>query len=300
MTTWQLTPDRVPLWRDAFTLQLGAGGDLVLRDPAPWQERVVAALETGIERASLESLAAQAGVGREELDAFLARLRTAVVRVAPPRQLAVIAAAGVPDRVVGDVLDALDGSGWRARWLTPAARVRAETEPIARAPVIVLASHAVPPHLCAALQRDDVLHLPIVFTPAGADIGPLMVPGRTACVSCLTAHERDRDPAWPALAMQLLDRRAPRVPLAIAAEAAALAVRLLEDDAEPGDEPERSRSVRLGARSRRLWRSHRPHAECLCRLDRAVPRSPRGTATAAAASAPSPAPTTATAFARPA
>lgn len=299
MTLVRLAPDRVPLWRDEATLQLGRRGDVVLREPEPWQERVLDALESGVEDDALGRLAARTGVDRERLEALLAQIAPALERVEAPRRLAVIAAPGVPDRLVADVLDGLDGSDWRAEWVTP------EAPPIAvrdgrpeRIPVVVVAVHTVPPHLCAALQRDDVPHLPIVFTAAGADVGPVVLPGRTACVSCLAAHERDLDPAWPVIATQLLTRRAPRVPLAIAAEAAALAARLLDERPEPGADASRSRSVRLGERSRRRWRSHRPHAECLCRLDPVAPRSRRGSATADAGSARIPEPTTTTAFAR--
>jgi bacteriocin biosynthesis cyclodehydratase domain-containing protein len=38
---------------------------------------------------------------------------------------------------------------------------------------------------------------------ATAWIGPLVLPGRTACLRCVDAHRRDRDPAWPAVAAQL-------------------------------------------------------------------------------------------------
>ena len=33
--------------------------------------------------------------------------------------------------------------------------------------------------------------------------GPLVIPGRTSCLRCADLHRTDRDPAWPALAVQL-------------------------------------------------------------------------------------------------
>lgn len=301
MTLLRLAPDCVPLWRDDATLQLGRGSAVVLRDPQPWQERVLDALERGVDAADLAALARGARADRGELDAFLDRLSGALERVDAPRPLAVLAAPGAPDRLVSDVLEGFAGSGWRARWIAPGeAPVEVRDGRTERLPVAVIAAHAIPPHVGAALQREDAPHLPIVFSAAGADVGPLVLPGRTACLSCLAAHERDRDEAWPAFQVQLLSRRAPDVPLAIATEAASLAARLLDEAAAGGDAGGRSRSVSVGERSRRRWRSHRPHAECLCRLAPAAPRSRRGSATAAAASAPTRAPTTATGFARPA
>lgn len=37
-------------------------------------------------------------------------------------------------------------------------------------------------------------------------VGPLVLPGRSPCLRCLDLARRDRDPAWPALAAQLLPR----------------------------------------------------------------------------------------------
>ncbi len=301
MTPLRLDPAHVPLWRDGSTLQFGREGAVVLHDPAPWQERILTELERGADPGRLERLAAALRVPREALEALLDRLSPVLRREDEPRRVAVIAADGFPERAVHDVLDALEGCGCEPAWIAPGqppAVVRDGR--IERIPVLLLAAHAVAPYLWAALQRADAPHLPIVFAGGRADIGPLVLPGRTACLGCLALHDRDGDPAWPTLAAQLLARRAPEIPLPLAVEAAALAARLLDDEPEPG-RSERSRSVRIGADSRRRWRSHRPHAECLCRLmpdeDR---RSPSGSATAGAPCGPSPATTTATAFARPA
>ncbi len=34
-------------------------------------------------------------------------------------------------------------------------------------------------------------------------VGPLVLPGFTSCLRCADLHRRDRDPAWPALSVQL-------------------------------------------------------------------------------------------------
>jgi hypothetical protein len=53
------------------------------------------------------------------------------------------------------------------------------------------------------LVRAGVPHLPLVVLDATAWIGPLVLPGRTACLRCVDAHRRDRDPAWSSVAAQL-------------------------------------------------------------------------------------------------
>jgi len=304
MTLLRLDPECMPLWRDGTTLQFGTRAVAALRDPAPWQERVIAQLERGVEAAHLEAVAAAHRVPPGAVAELLELLAPALRTVDPKPEAAVVAADGVSARLVGDVIEGLEGSGWDATWCAPGeapSRVRDGRD--APLPVVLLAAHALPPHLWTPLLRDDVPHLPVVFSGSGATVGPLVLPGRTACLSCLAAHERERDPAWPTLVTQLLARPAPEVPLPLAMEATSLAARLLaEMRAADPHASERSRSVRIGDRTRRLWRSHRPHAECLCRsaLLTGVRRSPSGSATAAEASVPSPAPTTATAFARPA
>lgn len=48
--------------------------------------------------------------------------------------------------------------------------------------------------------------VPHLAAVAGADravVGPLVVPGRSACLRCLELHRTDRDPLWPTVAAQL-------------------------------------------------------------------------------------------------
>ena len=54
-------------------------------------------------------------------------------------------------------------------------------------------------------------------------VGPLVLPGRTACGECLGLRLADRDPAWPRLLAQLRSGRQPAVPACDVAQAAAVA-----------------------------------------------------------------------------
>ncbi len=51
----------------------------------------------------------------------------------------------------------------------------------------------------------DVPHLNINFDLYEAQISPIVFPGVTPCLNCLTESNVDEDPAWPALASQLID-----------------------------------------------------------------------------------------------
>jgi hypothetical protein len=49
----------------------------------------------------------------------------------------------------------------------------------------------------------DTSYLGIVTDEKGIDIGPLVVPGKTACETCVGMSRTERDPWWPRLALQL-------------------------------------------------------------------------------------------------
>ena len=46
-------------------------------------------------------------------------------------------------------------------------------------------------------------HLPVAVTADAARVGPLVLPGRSACLWCLDQRHRERDVAWPALVDQV-------------------------------------------------------------------------------------------------
>lgn len=296
MTFLRLDPAHPALWRDETTLQLGAHPIVTVRDPAPWQERVLDAMEHGVDSGTLERLTAALDVPASELERFLVLLEGALHRPAAARSVQLRAADGVDATTCSDVAEALGAAGIAATWAASGA-------PSAGEAVVLIAQHHVPPHVPAQLMAADATHVPVVFDGGGVTVGPVVEPGRTACLACLAAHERDRDPAWPALVAQLVARRPVAVPRARAMEAGMLVARLLRD--RTGSRVSASTSVHSSGDARRAWRSHRPHPECLCRPATAVPeraadRSRRGTATAPAPLVPLPTaePTRSTGFAR--
>jgi hypothetical protein len=307
MTILRLDPALPALWRDERTLQLGAHAVVTLPDPPPWQQRVLHAMERGVAPGTLARLTAALDVPPAELEAFLVLVNAALARPQEVPRISLWAADGVDATTCTDVAEALGAAGFAATWPPTGAAVDADA-------VVLLAQHHVPPHLPARLMAGDVAHLPVVFDGGGATVGPLVAPGRTACLACLAAHERDRDPAWPAIAAQLVGRRPVPVPRPRAMEAGSLAARLLRDapraDAAAQRGVRATTSVRQDAEARRSWRSHRPHPECLCRS--ATPasaehrphagadRSRRGSATATARPVPIRETTRSTGFARPA
>ncbi len=85
----------------------------------------------------------------------------------------------------------------------------------------VLADSAAPdPVRVAALHLARVAHLAVRLRDGTGVVGPLVLPGRSACLGCLELHRRARDPGWPAVAARLTGREGSGDPAAAAATAA--------------------------------------------------------------------------------
>lgn len=281
----RLAPSCAPLWRTPSSLQLGTAGTVQVDEVAPWQETLLSALYDGVPDAMVLPLARHSGAADAEAEEFLERIspalrvhtaRTAEVRVELPPELS----SGEEEALLG---------GLRAAEVSVTEVTRWPVDDSRRLPVLVVAPLLVDPRRVARLVAGDVPHL--VWELAGDEVtvGPLVVPGAGACVACGHAHRRDADPQWPLLASQLLAAAPFRTATGLLWESALLAARLLT----AGIEGAASTSVTINAgNARRLWMTHRPHPQCLC-------RSPAGNASAAG-DGPPPPPTTSEGLARPA
>lgn len=255
----RLDPAYPPLWRTPTTLQFGAAPVAIVIDIEPWQERLVDHLEQGIADAALPGLAVALGAPPGAAELFIRRIQRALAAQerARPRVTLWPHEDAAPD--IADVVAAtLEDAGFETSW-ADAARLRDTTTP-----VVLLAHRLVEPHRAARLVSDDVPHIAIVFTGSGAEVGPFVRPGVSACFACLAAHRRDDDPLWPAVATQILRLSAPTVSVSLATEAAGAAAVLIASAEHQRSTS--SPSLTLRAHSlRRKRHAHRPHAECGCR-----------------------------------
>lgn len=72
--------------------------------------------------------------------------------------------------------------------------------------LVVLADALTPdPRLVRDLHGSGVPHMPVRVRDGVGVVGPLVIPGRTSCLTCADLYRSDRDPAWPAMAAQLRD-----------------------------------------------------------------------------------------------
>lgn len=271
----RLDDDRPALWRDSRTLQLGLHAEPSLPDPPGWQERVLRALEHGIAEQDFSRVAQGLGAPLDDLDGFLARIDPALRRVDTsllmPRLQVAPALRGL------DIVDFV-AAGLSALPGLPRDDFRG------RAPVVLLSAHATLPLAAAPWMSADVVHVPLVIELDAIRVGPAVIPGITACTSCIALAARDADPAWPHLVAQLAEREPPIPDPVVLGEAIGLIRELLpltgvaavgRTGAAHRLREGTSRSVSVRSENRRLWRSHRPHEDCGC-------RSPAGTARASA------------------
>jgi hypothetical protein len=117
-----------------------------------------------------------------------------------------------------------------------------------------------------ALLRADQPHLLVRASAAGMDVGPLVLPGETACVRCTDLARRDLDPAWHILLPQLCRSRATLVPALVGWAAGVAVTQVLGFLA--GQRPESAgATIELSAHDfatrLRVWNAH---PDCGCGL----------------------------------
>jgi len=126
-----------------------------------------------------------------------------------------------------------------------------------------------PLELRASLMREQIPHLAASADEAIGIVGPLVVPGRTACLRCMDLTRTDRDPAWPLILAQLAGRApdplACDAPLAaaVAAQAAAQGLAFIDRAAAAGAVTNGTLELFLPGWQwrRRTWP---PHQDCAC------------------------------------
>ena len=260
------------LWRDVDTIQFGLDDRDPVRIPLsePWIEPLLQAMRSGFRRASFDVIAhgvgAPRGAARELLRALEPVLRTDHSKLPP------IWVEGV--NLADSRVEARTGHALHEEGFSTSDRAAPGSVGI------VLVHGAASAHQLARYLRDDLPHLPVAFEPGSTTVGPLIIPGRTPCLSCRDAHERDRDPAWPAMHAQLIGATSVPITGARTAEAAGLIIRVLSE----ADGAKLTKSVRISPDGRRVWREATFHEDCLCREQ--MFRSPRGTGTDDAPLAP--------------
>jgi hypothetical protein len=236
-----LRPGLLPLWRDRDTVQIGidprraiaisglsqAADVIRLLDGSRERDQLVAAARAhGVQPAVTErimTLLAAAGVlvdfPSEVVRSLAPELRKQLLPVLATASLAaqdgdggarvlarrsstavLICGSGL---IAGIVADLLTRSGVAAR-STPVLEVQelAQSHRAGRPDLVVLVGHQSPAET-ADLSRLRLPHLAVDASEAIGVVGPLVLPGVTACLRCIDLAKAERDPAWPLILAQL-------------------------------------------------------------------------------------------------
>ncbi|MGI9007715.1 MAG: hypothetical protein ACR2FU_16205 [Streptosporangiaceae bacterium] len=173
-------------------------------------------------------------------------------------------AAGRPSRAAGA------GAAAMRRAAAGPGRAAALSGRAARLPdLVILAGRQLGGGHATELTRQRVPHLSVLAGEAIGVVGPLVIPGRTACLRCLDYARAANDPSWPLILAQIARRRPEPaasdtvLTTAVAAQAAAQA--LLAVDKAPIASAAVNGTLELvlpGWRWRR--RTWPPHPACPC------------------------------------
>ena len=160
-------------------------GDAGARTLARRRDAFVRVHGAGRTGANVATLLAAAGIGR-------------VACADPePAEPADLAPAGLVRADLGEPRG--EAAARAVRRVAPEAR----TGDFGAVPDLVILTTSYPsPDLAPALQRDGVPHLAVRAGEAIGVVGPLVTPGRSACLRCVDLRKADADPAWPKVLAQ--------------------------------------------------------------------------------------------------
>jgi bacteriocin biosynthesis cyclodehydratase domain-containing protein len=132
------------------------------------------------------------------------------------------------------------------------------------ADLVVLADETPDPARVASLRADGVAHLAVRLRDGIGVVGPLVLPGRTACLGCLELARGALEGRWPAVAARLTGHAGTADPACAAATvglAVAQAVAAVEGGRPPTLEATLELDVATGSLVRRRWTAH---PDCPC------------------------------------
>lgn len=254
----RLNPSIPLVWRSPDTIQAGVDRPVaVFSGMTAALERLVLALQSGLPLANARALGIEAGAAEAAVDGLLDALR--------PALLTVRAGSGAPEPAT--VL--FDGDGpttQRMLRLLPEAGIRPCAPGDEPNLAVIVAHYVIEPERHGRWLRRDIPHLPVVFGDDAVRVGPLVEPGSGPCLSCLEHHRIDADAAWPAIAIQMLRRRAATETGRNSGLVASLVVATIDGYLRSGVNPLSASSLVIDAASAALSRrEHLPHERCGCR-----------------------------------
>lgn len=221
----RFAPAASVVWRDPTTLQIGVERvSVILHDVTATEESFVWAVAGGLGDGGVSAVLAHTGGDRLEAESLVDRLQPALEAPHDDRTAEVGVLLAGRGAVRDDIGRLLHAEGLSVVVPDP-------DDPLAwnagRAVGVLVGGLALDPGVSSAWTRHDLPHLLVRTGDRSVRVGPLVVPGVTACARCLHLEAGDADRAWPAIAGQL-SIRPPHDPRPLVVREAALrAVRRL-------------------------------------------------------------------------
>mgnify|MGYP000181463093 CR=1 FL=1 len=194
----RIDPALALVWRSPTCVQVGVPDPLVVHEITPAQEHLLVALRAGVSSIAFDAIARMQGISATECAQFLSVFRPSLQQDARLRLR------------VG-----VDGSGTAADWIAHALGEHCEVRAVFGAPpkwhpdlVVLVDSFAISPARAGVWLSRDIPHLGVTLSDQSVRVGPLVLPGETACLMCAELARADADPAWRAILSQLHDRPA--------------------------------------------------------------------------------------------
>lgn len=246
----RLAEDLPILWRTPTSVQVGSEPVAVLEEVSDGEARLLAALAAGVSASGFAMIARAAGVPADRAEALLDALRPALDAAVPRAgRVAVLGESSLARQVAG--LFAAAG--------TLTAPEEAQLVALVGAWVLAPADHV------PWLNR-DVPHVPVLVRDRSVEVGPFVEPGSGPCLYCVHLARCDDDPAWPALATQLLGREGRELDAVTRVEVAAFVARRVGERLQASDGDGRHPGVSWtlddrGGVSERTWERH---PDCRC------------------------------------
>lgn len=255
----QLKPNVHAVWSTPTTLRFGIDTELVVLDnPAPRTERLVAALRTGMPTTRFDGVAQAFGVNRAERETLLNQLEPVLSRTAERHARQDLSVHVEASQTLSEP--------FRTALLDAGHRLTAAEKPDL---VLLIAHFVIPPRRARAWLTRGIPHLPVVFSDSAVRIGPLVRAGGDPCVFCIDSAHTEREPAWPAIASQCLTRTSPLATPEFTLPTAAAVIELV-DAWRRGEQTVSTRQYSLSkATPVGVSVSHTPvasHPACYCSL----------------------------------
>lgn len=237
------------VWRDAETVQFGLDPERARLGPIGTVEaRGVAELVRGTSLARLAAIVGGENVARKLIDSC-----GDVFHRPPKAELPRLGVVGITPST--ETIARAWASTTKSTLIAESSAdlVGAELD------FVILVSHFVvsPIDIQPWLGR-DIAHCSIVFGESSVRVGPVVVPGSSACIRCVELAHIDNDPAWSAVAPQMWRKTAAADTIDLATHAAAESIGMYPMGG--------GYSVRIDAVTfTRAVSPHALHPECGCR-----------------------------------